>query len=367
MLQSFGEFTVPSLISVVSNGVMIAYLIIFGNRLGLEGVAVSMLIAWALQLFVQIPYLIKFGCRYRFRLDFKDSGIKEAALIALPVLISSWVQPLCNVINMSFGSSLGDGAVSALNWANKIYIIMVGVFAYAITNFIFPKLSRLASSENGDEFAEMTRMSVGYIAAIIGIVCALFLALSRPIISVVFERGEFTAENTAITGTALFFYSFGMVGYAICEVLNKSFYALSDGRTPMMTSLIGIVVNFGMAALLVGGLKMGVGGSRSASAVSSLTIAACLLFYDKQAQKGRYHRGFYRKPYKNSDLYCGGFCCRKGGRYICIGNRKRNDNDAGQTLYMCGPAVLVYVGFAYIIGVNEIRTAAAKLRGIASK
>lgn len=367
VLQSFGEFTVPSLISVVSNGVMIAYLIIFGNRLGLEGVAVSMLIAWALQLFVQIPYLIKFGCRYRFRLDFKDSGIKEAALIALPVLISSWVQPLCNVINMSFGSSLGDGAVSALNWANKIYIIMVGVFAYAITNFIFPKLSRLASSENGDEFAEMTRMSVGYIAAIIGIVCALFLALSRPIISVVFERGEFTAENTAITGTALFFYSFGMVGYAICEVLNKSFYALSDGRTPMMTSLIGIVVNFGMAALLVGGLKMGVGGLALASAVSSLTIAACLLFMINKRRRGVITAAFIVNLIKILICTAAAFAVAKAVDIFASGIGSGTIMTLVRLCICAAPAVLVYVGFAYIIGVNEIRTAAAKLRGITSK
>ena len=161
ILQSFGEFTIPSLISVVSNGIMILYLILFGNKFGLVGVAVSMLIAWAMQLAVQVPHLIKFGCRYKFRFDIKDKGIKEAALIALPVLVSSWVQPLCNVINMSFGSNIGDGAVSALNWANKIYIIMVGVFAYAITNFIFPKLSRLSGEEHGGEFAETARNSVG--------------------------------------------------------------------------------------------------------------------------------------------------------------------------------------------------------------
>lgn len=140
ILQSYGEFTIPSLISVVSNGVMILYLAVFGNRLGLFGVAVSMLAAWMLQLFVQLPWLKKFGYHFHVRFRPTDPGMKEAAGIALPVLISSWVQPLCNVINMSFGSSLGDGAVSALNWANKIYIIMVGVFAYAVTNFIFPKL-----------------------------------------------------------------------------------------------------------------------------------------------------------------------------------------------------------------------------------
>ena len=67
ILQSFGEFTIPSLISVVSNGVMILYLMVFGNKLGLKGVAVSMLIAWALQLVIQIPWLKKFGFKYKIR------------------------------------------------------------------------------------------------------------------------------------------------------------------------------------------------------------------------------------------------------------------------------------------------------------
>ena len=179
ILQSFGEFTIPSLISVVSNGVMILYLMLCGNRLGLTGVAVSMLIAWALQLLIQIPWLKKFGFSYRFRFDLKDKGIRSAAAMAVPVLISSWLQPLCSVINMSFGSGLGDGAVSALNWANKIYIIMVGVFAYAITNFIFPKLSRLGGDNGNEGFVKITRMSVGWILFIIIPVSALFLLYRR--------------------------------------------------------------------------------------------------------------------------------------------------------------------------------------------
>lgn len=278
ILQSHGEFTVPSLISVVSNGVMIAYLLIFGDSMGLTGVAVSMLIAWALQLFFQLPWLVKTGYRYRPRCNFRDGTMKEVAQLAVPVLISSWVQPFCNMINMALGSGLGDGAVSALNWANKIYIIMVGVFAYAITNFIFPKLSKLSAGDNDEAFAETTRTSVGWIIFIIALVTALFLALSNPIIKVVFERGAFTAESTQITATALFYYSFGMIGYSICEVLNKSFYAIRDGVTPMVVSIIGIVINIGCAALFVLVFNMQVGGLALASALSSTAIAAALMF-----------------------------------------------------------------------------------------
>lgn len=278
ILQSFGEFNVPSLISVVSNLIMILYLIIAGDRFGLNGVIISMVVAWASQLFIQLPFLKKKGYRYRPAMSFRDEGIKEAARLALPVLISSWVQPLCVVINMSFSSSMGDGSVSGLNWANKIYIIMVGVFAYAITNFIFPKMSRQSVGADDTAFAETTRSSVGWIVFIIGYVSAMFVALNEPVIRLVFERGAFTAENTAVTANALFYYSFGMVGYAVCEVMNKSFYAIRDGKTPMYTAVFGVAVNFIAAAVFVKMLDMGIGGLAFASAVSSIAIAIVLLF-----------------------------------------------------------------------------------------
>ncbi len=361
ILQSFGEFTIPSLISVVSNGVMILYLVIFKDKLGLVGVAVSMLVAWMLQLVIQLPYLKKFGYKYKFKFDIKDSGIKEAALIALPVLISSWVQPLCNVINMSFGSGLGDGAVSALGWANKIYIIMVGVFAYAITNFIFPKLSRLSGDECADEFAENTRQSIGYIIFIISVVCALFLALSGPIISLVFERGAFTADAAKITGEALFYYSFGMIGYAISEVLNKSFYALSDGKTPMVTSIIGIIVNFISAALLVGVFKMGVGGLALAGAISSLIISLCLMVMINKRRSGVITKAFMTNTVKT--LICGAAAFIVA-RVVDIFAANLGSGTIMTFLRLCicsAPAAVVYFGLAYVFGVYEMRIAASKL------
>ncbi len=360
ILQSFGEFTIPSLISVVSNGVMIAYLLIFGNKLGLLGVTVSMLVAWVLQLVIQIPHLIKFKFKYRFKFDLKDPGLKEAALIALPVLISSWVQPLCNVINMSFGSSMGDGAVSALNWANKIYIIMVGVFAYAITNFIFPKLSRLGANEN-DEFAVVTRTSVGFIVFIIGIVCALFLALSEPIISVVFERGAFTAESVEITARALFYYSFGMIGYAVCEVLNKSFYALSDGKTPMIASIIGIAVNFVFAFLFSGIFKNGVGGLALASAISSIAIALCLMFMINK-RRAVINKAFCVNLFKI--LICAGLAYLTARAVDAFASAlSGNTLVTLLRLLVCAlPALVMYLFSAYLFKVDEIKSAINTLR-----
>lgn len=358
ILQSHGEFTIPSLISVVSNGVMIAYLIIFGNKLGLTGVAVSMLIAWALQLFFQIPWLLKTGYRYKPRWNFSDGTMKEVALLALPVLISSWVQPLCNVINMSFGSGLGDGAVSALNWANKIYIIMVGVFAYAITNFIFPRLSRLSAGDNDSAFAETTRVSVGWIIFIITIISALFLALSNPIIRVVFERGAFTADNTKITASALFFYSFGMVGYSICEVLNKSFYAIRDGKTPMFTSIFGVIVNIGCAALFVLGLGLGINGLALASAISSTAIALALLIMINKRRGGVVTKDFVLNAVKT--LLCGLVAFVTAKLVYMAADRLPGAGMVMTIVKLCAaalPACIAYIALAWVLRVNELKTA----------
>ncbi len=357
ILQSYGQFTVPSLISVVSNGVMILYLILFGNRLGLVGVAVSMVVAWALQLLIQLPWLKKFG--FAWKVSFRnDPGLTEAAGIALPVLISSWVQPLCNVINMAFGSSLGDGAVSALNWGNKIYIIMVGVVAYAITNFIFPKLSRMGEDEAG--FAQMTRESLSWMLLVITLVSGLFLALSEPIIRVVFERGAFTEDSTRITATALFYYSIGMVGYGTCEVLNKSFYAISDGKTPMLVSLVGILVNFLTAWLLAGVLKMGVGGLALASAVSSLGMAGLLLYRMNRSRKGSVTAGFLRNLGKM--LVSGGIATVLAGWIY----RLTDPMGIGMMMTLIRlvvsalPACGAYLGIGWLLGIEELRNIVKK-------
>ncbi len=353
ILQSFGEFNIPSIISVVSNLIMILYLIIFGNRFGLIGVIISMLIAWISQLIVQLPHLKKFGYKLSFKPNFRDEGLISAAKLAVPVLISSWVQPLCVVINMSFGSSLGDGAVSGLNWANKIYIIMVGVFAYAVTNFIFPKLSRLDAGEDRSEFGKVTRASVGWTVCIIAYIGAMFMALSQPIIKVVFERGEFTSEDTVLCANALFWYSVGMVGYAICEILNKSFYAIEDGKTPMLASAVGVACNFAAAFIFVKIIPMGVGGLALASAVGSIVMAVFLLVMMNKRRGATFEKGFWLNLAKTlvSAALSAPVAAMIYKLTFGIG-----DSTAGVFFRLCIsaiPALMVYVAASGVLKTNE--------------
>jgi len=257
VLQSFGEFFIPSIISLVSNGFLILYLLIAGNRFGVRGVAYAMLISWTLQLVVQIPALYKTGYRYSFGFSFKDDGIRRVCMLALPIILSSWVQPINNLINIRLASSLADaGSVAALDYANRLYIILVGVFTYAVTNLIFPALSRADSAGDPKEFSLIVSSGLKYVLVVIIPIMAGFLILSKPIIQLVYERGQFDSHSTMITASALFYYAMGMAGYAVQEICNRAFYAMKDGKTPMVISVCGITLNIILSVVLIWGFGM---------------------------------------------------------------------------------------------------------------
>lgn len=300
ILQSDGEFVIPALISLVSNAFLILYIIIFGDKFGVWGIAVSMLAGWILQIVIQIPPLVKMKYKLKIRNPFGDENIKRVCLLALPIIVSAWVQPINTMININLASGLSGGAaVPALDYANKLYIILVGVFTYTITNLTFPSLSRYAAAHDMESFAETVRKSVKYVIFIIAPVMAGFMLLSTPIISVFYERGAFDASSTRLTSTALFFYSIGMVGFGINEVMNKSFYALQDGKTPMRASVAGICVNIALSVSAVVFVKTGLEGLAFAASVAANIIGFGLLILLSRRVKNIFTKDLFASAVKS--------------------------------------------------------------------
>ena len=277
ILQSLDEFTIPAIISLVSNGGVIIYLLFFNQYFGIYGMAVALLIAWSLQILVQVPSLMKKGYRYRFHLNLHEDGLSDVFRLAGPILVSSWVQPICVTINMRFASFLGEGSIASLDYANKLYIILVGVFTFAITNYIFPSLSRMSGADDKEGFRNTIKTAFSAMLALIMPIAAGMALFSGPIVRVVYERGQFNQDSVATTATALAFFSLGMVGLGINEILNKGFYAMKDGKTPMYSAIWGIAVNVLLAYILFTYTPMGIGGLALAASISSIVIAVVLV------------------------------------------------------------------------------------------
>jgi len=246
ILQTLDEFNIPAIISVVSNIIVIAYLLLFNQYFGIYGIAWAISIGWFMQIIIQIPSLIKKGFKWQPVFNLKDKNLITVAKMALPILISSWVQPLCIVINTRYASYLAGGTIASLGYANRLYILLTGVFSFAITNYIFPKMSKASSEENWNEYNKILNKSLISIIAIMLPITVFTMVLAEPLIKILFFRGEFDMASVHSTATALFYYSFGMIALGVNEILNKALFAKKQTKLAMWGAIVGIAANITM-------------------------------------------------------------------------------------------------------------------------
>lgn len=275
ILQSYGEYNIPSIISLVSNVAIILYFLTFGKRFGVYGLAYTMLIAWSLQVIVQIPSLVKIKFRYRPDFRLKDKNIRDTIVLAIPMLISTWVQPLYTLVNARFASHI-DGAYSSLEYANRLYLIMTGVFSFVVTNLIFPKLARANADNDSEKARELVSMSLKAVLMVIMPLMAGVIILSKPITNLIYGYGAL-AKDTSLVATTLACYAVGMVFLAVNEVLSKTFFSMKKSVTPMITSIISMVFNIVFVLIIYNVIKNDVtmltGGLALAAAGGSIVNA----------------------------------------------------------------------------------------------
>lgn len=273
VVQSFGEFNIPTATSVLSNLIVIAYYILFIKKFGVYGLAISFVLGWFMQVIIQIPVLIKQGYRFKFIVDLKSEGLREIIKLMLPVMISTWVMPINNIVNLGFASYIDAG--NALKMANTLYVIITGTFVLSVNNFIFQKLSKCRADDSQIEFNNTLSSAISSMFYFLLPLTFALMILSKPLVIILFQRGMFDAQSTNLTSTALFFYSIGIIGYGLQTILNSSYYAMKTGIIPLMTGLLAVVINFILSASLVKG--MGVAGPALASAISINIVAMIML------------------------------------------------------------------------------------------
>ncbi|ONI38052.1 murein biosynthesis integral membrane protein MurJ [Candidatus Epulonipiscium fishelsonii] len=271
LLNCHEQFYITSVLSFVSNSVIILYLLWKGTDI--YGLAVVMLLAWSLQVLVQLPFAYKYGFRYKPIFKFSPE-IKEALLLAVPILVSSWAAPISSLVNMKMASELYEGkAIVAMELASRLYVVIAGIFAYVISNLSYPFLSKAGIDDDKHTIGNLLDTILKSITLIITPIMIGIIILAVPIVRIAYERGNFTAEDTQMTALALMSMGTGMLSFSYNEVLNKTFYALKQPKIPMYTAMIGIVVSIVLSVILPRYLAIvGLGLATSLGAITTNII-----------------------------------------------------------------------------------------------
>lgn len=291
VLQSFDEFNVPAAISLVSNAAVILYYVLFNRTFGIFGLAVAYLAAWALQALVQIPALLKKGFRYYPSLSLVNPDMKKVWKLLLPVMVSTWVLPLIQTVNSKFGSRLFDGAgVSAVEYAFNLYTIVVGLFVFQVTNYIFPRLSRESASGDQSALRDTLRSAMHTTLFVVIPLTAGLFVMARPLVAFIYGGGKFDDFSIEITSRALRWMSLGMVGYTVQYVVARAWFAGQAGAVPLAAGVLSIAANVGLCSLLTP--RFDVAGIAVASAVSFTVNAAVMAAPLKKRGAGFLDRAF---------------------------------------------------------------------------
>jgi len=266
ILQSLGEFRLPAAMSIVSNGAILLYYLFFIDRFGVHGLAIAFLIGWAMQAVIQVPWLVRHRFKFRFKINLRDSGLREIGALTLPVLAASWMLPVNFQVNLMAAGNLYGGVlgVPSLQYAYTLYTIVSGVFILSVANLIFPKLSRQIAISDNDGFKTSLGETLRVLFFFLLPLTLGLMALSQPMVQLVFGRGLFDYTAVNITARALFFFSFGILGYGFQVILCRACFAMKDGKTPLIAAVWAIVVN---AILSFALLRLEIAGPALASAI----------------------------------------------------------------------------------------------------
>jgi putative peptidoglycan lipid II flippase len=250
MLNARNVFGLPAMASSFFNigsicgGVLLGYWLDphFGPR-SLIGLAIGTLFGGLLQLGVQLPPARKVGYHYRPDFSWRDPGVNAILALMGPSVIAAATTQVNVLINSMFASTLGDGRIFWLNIAFRLMQLPLGLFGVALGTVSLPLLSRLVASGQMDAFrGELSRgMRLAFLLTVPSTVGLIVLA--GPIMSVLYQHGRFTADETAQAAGALRFYAIGLAGYAALKILVNAFYALDRRKTPMFVSFMAVLLN----------------------------------------------------------------------------------------------------------------------------
>jgi len=182
----------------------------------------------------------------------------------------------------------GTGAVSWLNYAFRIMYLPLGIIGVSIATAAVPAIARYAERDDRGGMRHEVANGLSMMLMLNLPATAGLIVLAHPIVSLLFERGAFTARDTVATAGALVAYAVGLAGYSAVRIATPAFYALQESRTPVLVTAGSVVLNVALNLLLVryfGYIGLAVG--TSAAALVNATVLLALLRRRLDGLEGR--------------------------------------------------------------------------------
>lgn len=363
--KSYKSFSAPLWGPIFYNVGIIIGTYMLAPRLGITGMALATVTGAFLNFIIQLPFFIKKCRSHPFALNLHHPGLHKVLYLMGPAVVSSSIVQVNLIINRNLASALPEGSIRALQNANTLVQFPLGVFAMGVGMVILPTLSGLMAQGETERFratfSEGLRMVL-----FVTIPSAIGLAVLRePLIRLLFQSGQFTADDTQQAAYALLFYTIGLVSQAAIQILIQVFYSLQDTRTLVRVSATAIVLNTALSLTFLYGTNMQHGGLALAYSLTSLVNLATYLHQLRKRIGSIDGRRLLRTSLLSLTASAcmavsAGLSSRWAARYAgSVGLAARG----AEVAVGVGVGILVYFTVAWLLKMDEITLLLQALRG----
>jgi putative peptidoglycan lipid II flippase len=274
----FGAFAISPLFwNLTIILVLVALEPMFHGQDRIYAYAIGILVGTLVQLLIPAWDLRHTPFRFSWSFDWRDPKVRRVLVLMLPVTISLGLINFNLLINSFFGSLVSNEAPAAIDKAFRIYQLPQGIFSVAIATVLFPTLARFANAGEIDNLRATMANGMRQILFVLVPAAAAILALSDPMIRLIYQRGAFDAHETAVVATALFWFAFSLPTNGVYLLQTRTFFSLQRPWQATTLATIDLVVS-ALAALAlykpfgVGGIVAGTGIGTTVAVVAQAVI-----------------------------------------------------------------------------------------------
>ncbi len=286
VLNAKGRFGAAAMAPLAYNLGIIGGALFLVPVLGVEGLAVGVVIGAAGHLLVQVPTVRRIGARIRPRVDLSDPQARRTLVLMAPRALGLGATQIVFLVMTSLASALPTGSIAIFNFAFAILQIPIGVIGVPLGVVLLPSLSRQAATGSGDAFRHLLVRGLSMLAYVMLVITALGIALSQDVVQLLFGFVGVGQAALDQTGVTLAIFLVGLTAHSLIAVLARAFYALQDTATPVVAALIAVGVNILVASILVGPLGLNGLAVAIATAAWLETLALVLLLRRRMPSLG---------------------------------------------------------------------------------
>lgn len=273
-LKMKNSYFIPIIAGIPFN-LTIVISIIISSKYDSLILATGIVTASLFQLLLIIPLIFKKGYRYKAILDLSDKNIRMMILLTLPVILGTSIEQINKLVDRTIASHIAVGGISALNYANRLNSFAQGIIVIPVATVLYPLISKMATKKNLSGLKKALTEAISGVTMLLIPATMISMVFAEPIVKVLFGRGAFDVSSVYTTSSILFFYSIGMIGYGLREIISSAFYSLQDTKTPMINAALAMVMNIILNIIL--SFYMGISGLALATSISAIFCTIILL------------------------------------------------------------------------------------------